>query len=65
MHIVGGKGSVCSHLAVQRIASTLNLQQAVIERDELFSSLVNEWKNNYVRVSEDEVESQEQGSQHN
>lgn len=44
MHIVGGKGKVCSHLAAQRIASVLNTHQTVVEQDELFDSLMKEWK---------------------
>lgn len=43
MHIIGGKGKVCSHLAAQKLALVLNMQQTIVERDELFNSLMKEW----------------------
>ena len=48
MHILSGKGRVCGHLAAQRISATLNMYQLVMERDELFPSLMEEWTYNEV-----------------
>ena len=44
MHIVSGKGKFCQHLAAQRIASVLDRFETIEERDELFESLTEEWK---------------------
>lgn len=42
--VMEGKAYVCQHLIAQKLAEILNMYDLVEERDELFDTLMNEWR---------------------